>query len=138
MAQDLKAELGKLETRFSLFHSQRKVWDEAVRREIPAELPPEITNTEPVDYQSAILEKWVYDHVEVLRMNPTRFDINCLDTSDAARKAERMVLLSMARNWVQMDEKRWWDAAVGEGQVRHGVKVMWLRYHGKKPKMRGV
>lgn len=133
----LKDELDKLESRFHDFHAQRKVWDREVKREIPTELPPEVTDTEPVDYQSAILEKWVYDHVEVLRMNPTRFDINCLDTSEGAKKTERMVLLSMARNWVAMNENRWWDAAVGEGQVRHGVKVMWLRYRSRKQKMRG-
>ena len=128
MAIDLKSELETLSSDLTEFHDKRKLWDSEVRRELETELPPETTNTEPVDYQSADLEKAIFDHVEVLRMNPTRFDANCLDQSPDAKKAERNVLLTMARTWAGMNGERWWDAAVGEGQVRHGVKVMWLRW----------
>lgn len=128
MAVDLKAELTSLEANLGNFHKQRKLWDQVVRRELEVELPPEITTSEAVDYQSADLEKDIFDHVEVLRMNPTRFDIFCLDTSEDAKKAERMALLTMTRTWADMNRDRWWDAAVAEGQVRHGVKVMWLRW----------
>ena len=86
---------------------------------------------EPVDYQSADLEKDVYDHVEVLGMNPTKFDVAMFDDSAEAQKAIRPILLWHARTWEDMDENRWWDRAVGEGQVRHGVKVMWLRWRSQ-------
>ena len=124
----LDLELKPFLTDLKDFHDERRKWDELIRRETPIYLPPEITDTEPVEYQSAILEKDLGDHVEILRMNPTRFDILCYDDSDEAKKVERRVLLWMAHEWVEMNRGRWWDTAVAEGQTRHGIKNMWLRW----------
>jgi len=124
----LDLELKTLQTDLKDFHSERKTWDELVRREIPIYLPPEITDTEPVEYQSAILEKDIGDHIEILRMNPTKFDILCYDDTKPAKEVERRVLLWMAHEWVEMNRGRWWDTMVAEGQVRHGIKFPWLRW----------
>lgn len=127
-AVNLETEIKPLIKDLDDFHKERKNWDELVRREIPIELPPEQTDSEPVEYQSAVLEKDIGDHIEILRMNPTRFDIICYDDSKPAKEVERRVLLWMAHEWVELNRGRWWDTMVAEGQVRHGIKMPWLRW----------
>ena len=129
-------QLQQLESRLNESHTVWRSYDDQVRRDIKIELPPEITGAlQPIEYQSAELEKDIYDHVEILRDNPTRFDLVCLDQSKEAKAAERAILLWTARTWAELDADRWWDAAVGEGQVRHGLKGMWLRW--RKPQRAG-
>lgn len=92
-------------------------------------MPPELVD--PQDYQSANLEKDVFDHTGILRKNPTRFDAIIHGTTDEAKDLERRFPVWLAQIWQQLNNGRRWDAAVGEGQVRHGIKIPWLRWRSQ-------
>lgn len=111
------------------FQERRKAWDKVVFRNLPTKLPPELTGAqEGLDYQTPEVKKAVFDWVNTLVMNPTTYNVVTLDQSADAKKAGRDIMLWTARGWEHEDEGRWWDRAVGEGQIRHGVKVMALRW----------
>ena len=109
--------------------NKRELWDRLLERKEPVTLPPELTGSqEGLDYQTPDLEKTMFDHVDVLVMNPTLYDLETLDDSATARAKGRDILLWTARGWEKENEGRWWDRVVAEGQVRHGAKVMGLRW----------
>jgi hypothetical protein len=115
------------------FREARKRWDQILFRELPQELPPEVTGAQQgIDFQSPDLEKAVTDWKAILKMNPTVYDILPLEQSQSAKEKARDILLWTARGWEHENEGRWWDDAVGEGQVRHGVKVMQQRWREYK------
>lgn len=89
-------------------------------------MPPELAD--PLEYQSANLEKDLFDHVGILRLNPTRFDAVVHGDSANAKDLERRFPVWLAQVWAQLNPGRKWDSAVGEGQARHGIKVPWLRW----------
>jgi hypothetical protein len=112
------------------FQDARRKFDRILARDFATELPPELTGAqEGLDYQTPDVEKAVFDHMDVLVMNPTIYDVLMLEDTDTAREHGRNILLWTTRAWETEDRNRWWDRAVGEGQVRHGVKVMALRWH---------
>jgi hypothetical protein len=125
------AELQRVKDRFtnSEFKTKRQLWDQVFSRDLPTELPPELTGSqEGLDYQTPDVSKTVFDHVDVLVMNPTVYDLTTLDEGATAKATGREILLWTARGWEYENEGRWWDRTVAEGQVRHGLKVMGLRW----------
>ncbi|MDZ4249529.1 MAG: hypothetical protein U0990_05505 [Candidatus Nanopelagicales bacterium] len=112
---------------FETFVSKREVWDAIVKREHKVKWPDELRPyAGGAEYLSPEAERAVQDMVDVLSMNPTVFALQLLEAGERAKKWGRDILLWMARAWEIMDEGRWWDAAVGTGQVQHGVKVTQL------------
>jgi len=126
-------QLRQAKSRFTKFQESRKNYDKILARDFPTELPPELTGAqEGLDYQTPDVEKAVFDHMDVLVMNPTVYDVLMLEDSDTARETGRTNLLWTTRGWEYENHNRWWDRAVAEGQVRHGKKTMALRYHPQK------
>lgn len=112
------------------FRDARKTYDSIVFREVETELPPELTGAqEGIDYQSPKALKTLFDHKNVIKMNSPVFDAVSLDDSIAGKEKVRDILLTLSRGWEYENDARWWDDAVAEGQVLHGVKVMGYRWH---------
>jgi hypothetical protein len=129
-----QASLTSTQSRFDDCFNTRRDWDAILQRQWPTELPPELKELqEGIDYQTPDLEKALNDHVDVLKMNPTVYDVVPLSQTPTARKQARDILLWTARGWEYENEGRWWDRAVAEGQVRHGYKVMRLMHRPQKP-----
>ena len=134
MASDLLDELRRSKARFEEenvdFYGRRKVWDSLLKRQLKTELPPELEGSqEGLQYQTPELLKALFDQGEVLVMNPVIFGVNALDQADSAKVTGREIMLWTARGWEYENDGRWWDKAVGHGQIRHGIKTMAQRWN---------
>lgn len=134
MAQyQLQTQIDQAKTRFLTFREKRKTWDEHLKREIDIELPDEVVKGDDYfQFHTPELEKAMFDWVDIGRTNPTTFDVITIDQSVEAKADGRSILMWSAHGWEQENKGRWWDAAVLEGQVRHGVKVIRLCYRDQK------
>lgn len=117
------------------FYDARRDWDRLIEREFPTKLQPELAlYQEGIDYETPDGEQTKFDHCDVLMMNPTEVRVTATDKNqtDTGKRKARTLMLMLARAWAEMNQDRWWDASVGEGQVSHGLKVMRLNWHPRE------
>lgn len=138
----LQQELDRIKARFEsetgesgkTFKEARLNYLKVLERNYPVALPPEF-HWEGDPYQSPDPKKALRDHIHVLRMNPTKFDVIPLARDADSLATARELMLYFARTWEMENEGRWWDSSSAEGQVGYGVTVMqylWRGYHGEK------
>ena len=131
--QILKAEYTAAEQAFQRFFNYREKWIQLLDREMPITLSPAVTGVQQqvLEYQSPDIEKWMFDHVDVLQRNPTEFDVMVRSKKPRAKEWARDWLLVAADLWEHLDKDRWWDAKTGEDQIKYGVsgcKLNWNAY----------
>ena len=130
---DLQIQLEQAKRRFLTFREKRTTTDDLRKRDLDIVLPEEIVKGEDYfQYKTPELEKAAFDWIDIGTTNPTMFDVVTIDQSAEAKEAGRNVLMWSAHGWELENESRAWDAAVLEGQVIHGVKVMRLCYREQK------
>ena len=129
---DLKNEFSELEDSFSNFHKFRGsdgIYDQLVNRELSTEIRPELsTLQDEIDYRSPNPAEALSQYIDILTMNPTRFDVVINGAARKDRETERQITLWTAHTWAEMDENRDFDSGCAEGQAKHGLKVYWLRH----------
>lgn len=124
-----ESELLQVKTRFLNFQTKRRAYDQLLRRETPTNLPPELESIqEGIDYRTAAIETASGDWQDILTTNPTLFDLHTISQDESDKETGRDILMFTARGWEYENQGRWWDRAVGESQVRHGLAVMQLCY----------
>ena len=130
---EVERDISTLESRFQNFHHYRGVedgqWNLLVKRELPQAIPSHLAMIQDgIDYQSPDPAKAIHDHKAVMLMNPVQMDYRVGGTGTRSRELERDHLLTKA-TWFNQDinPRDTWRARVAEGQIRHGIKVEWLR-----------
>jgi len=134
---NFEEKLNKAKEPFGDFHTKRKLWDSYLRREEPTVLAPELLSIqEGIDYRTPDLEKATFDWIDSLTTNPTIFDLSPVSEDEKAKETGRDILMWLHRGWELENPGRSWDRAAGQGQVRHGLKVMQQTYKPpKEPKL---
>src|SRR5688572_29369385 len=95
------------------FQASRKKYDQIIARDFETELPPELTGSqEGLDYQTPDVEKAMFDHMDVLIMNPTVYDVLMLEDTETAKELGREILMWTTRGWETENRQRWWDTSV--------------------------
>ena len=131
-------QLAKAKTRFTSatslasplsLHDRMLGHDKLLNRNDPVELQGELgASQEGIDYQSYELEKALFDHQDILKMNPTLFDVIAYSQSARAKQVARDIMLWCGKSWEVEDYGRSWDIGSSGGQVKHGFTVqrqMW-------------
>lgn len=109
------------------FREKRQTWNELRKRQLKVVLPEEVVKGDDYfQYKTPELEKACFDWIDIGTTNPTMFDVVPIDQSSEAKEDARSVLMWSAHGWELENEARTWDAAVIEGQVKDGLKVMRL------------
>lgn len=127
MSKYLSDAYERAKNRFASFHEVRKNYDALLERSTKIQLQPELADIgEGIEYLSPDLEKALGDYVDVLKMNPTAFDVIPWQNNATANKDARDILYWIGRGWEHENKGRWWDRKAGEGQVRHGCAIMRL------------
>ena len=130
---DLQVQLKNAKRPFTVFRENRETWRDLRHRDLEIELPDEVVKGDDYfQFRTPELEKAMFDWIDIGRTNPTTFDVITIDQSADAKEAGRSILMWSAHGWELENEGRWWDAAVLEGQVADGVKVMRLCYRPQK------
>ncbi len=111
---------------FTAFKERRLFWDTLVHRKEKPVLDPKVTNIGY--YQTPDLRDEENTIIDVLTMNPTKFDANVLQEGTEAEQAVRDIVLWCARTAAMINNGRWVDIANAGGIARHGVKIMRLRH----------
>lgn len=126
------AQLKRAQDYMGSFKANREGHDGIIKRTMPTVLPKELQEFQQgIDYQSPKAEKGILDMVDALQINPTVHSLLTQHPGPQAEKQLREVLLYHARSWDIENVGRWWDSAVGEDQVRYGVKVMQFCSYGE-------
>lgn len=135
---ELARELTWLEQKFTNFHNLRAIlglWNLLVSRNLPEAIAADLAvNAEGIDFQSPDPAKAIQDHIAILMLNEPQFDAYVPGESQKSRDLERDQLL-VKSTWFRttINPQRRWERRVAEGQVRHGIKVEWLRANACKP-----
>lgn len=135
---DLKNQVSRLKDVFRDFRDNREEYEKVIWRRRPTSLSPSLQYGGD-QYQSPDPEATIMEHVDVLMMNPTQLDAAPLDKNQTETNKENAqdIAKAIAIAWDQMNPGRWWDAAVGTGQVKDGVAVMRLCWYPQDPSYRG-
>lgn len=132
-AAQLNHEWTALQSDFANFHTARDLtgtWKAIEHATFPPDIHPDLKKyAQGLQYMSGMLQ----DDFRILKIlhsaNPTMLDAQVRGSTQTARNLERDFKLTWASWWDNdLNDGRWLDSWVYEGQIGSGLTVPWLRW----------